>query len=973
MSRVFPIVFVLLLLMAAQVAGQNLPIRHYTVEEGLPSNVVYSVYRDSKGYIWVCTDKGVARCNGLKFEIFSTFNGLPDNEIFFVKEDHYGRIWFGTFNGALCYYKDGLFFNAGNTSFLRHSFVQPHIRHISNQYDSSIIISYAVPTHFLVVGKDYCREFDLAKLKRPDVSATFAFAQKISDNKYKLICGDKVVFIDTSYHLLGVKNLRREFHNPGGTFTSCQDQDRLFNDSCFFPFGMEYARASKTLVYGAGVHEIYADGKDVYYATVNGLIVNDTLNLIKDNNVSAITQDYEQNYWISTLNNGVFVLKKNYLQSKFYQNIYTGVAKYAYAKDDVLYFATADNNLYKLENGRTSCLFNYAQTKREPYNYPTDFGFFIDSDLSYFNVYKNDLTTIDDLRHVKARTREVKSLNGAKEIYRSGDYLYIKQPRYISKVKAYGHDHAGEPTAETYANQRVFHMAKAPDNSIWYSTIDKLYRLTNSDSDGVPQTQFKNISLKYFSMFNDHMVGYTHNNLMLVFSDYTGANIKIDTVSPRNCIWDKIYRVDDGHVLMSTSNQYRLLSKNPRDSTKRFSVRPIEDPFIPLHAEAICCDGRNWYFLKNGCITVVNREDLLVRSDPPKLFFTGLNATGTHVPVKDGMSLSFSESRSMTLSFSALTFSGNDVVCQYSFSKDGEDMWQDVKGDQIYLVGVSAGDYVIKLRARTLSSVYCSPIVFSMHICKPFWLTWWFLTVVCIGLALITGGIVRYRIHRLLRKKQKEHEKEIRFLKSEYKSLNALMNPHFIFNTLNNVQGLVNRDDKLAANEYIRVFADLIRQNMHNISKELIPLQNEINLVANYLSLEKLRFKENLSYAIDIEGDLDMTEIMVPPLLVQPLVENSIKHGIYPMVSGGGMIKVRIFERDDVLFIDVMDNGVGLKAAKESKRAAHESFGLENIKKRIDQLSVILNKQILFNIGETKDSNGVSWTLVTISIPITVK
>jgi sensor histidine kinase YesM len=207
-------------------------------------------------------------------------------------------------------------------------------------------------------------------------------------------------------------------------------------------------------------------------------------------------------------------------------------------------------------------------------------------------------------------------------------------------------------------------------------------------------------------------------------------------------------------------------------------------------------------------------------------------------------------------------------------------------------------------------------------------------------------------------------------MKSEYKSLNALMNPHFIFNTLNNVQGLVNRDDKLAANEYIRVFADLIRQNMHNISKELIPLQHEINLVANYLSLEKLRFKEHLNYTIDIEGDLDLSEILVPPLLVQPLVENSIKHGIYPLESGDGQIRIHIFEHNDVLVIEVMDNGIGLQAAKEGRQPSHESFGLENIRKRISQLSVILNKQILFDIREKKRGE-VSWTVVTISIPIT--
>ena len=198
------------------------------------------------------------------------------------------------------------------------------------------------------------------------------------------------------------------------------------------------------------------------------------------------------------------------------------------------------------------------------------------------------------------------------------------------------------------------------------------------------------------------------------------------------------------------------------------------------------------------------------------------------------------------------------------------------------------------------------------------------------------------------------------------------MNPHFIFNTLNNVQGLVNRNDKLAANEYLRVFADLIRQNMHNISKELIPLRKEIELVNNYLLLEKLRFKEFLNYTINIDEGIDLSEIMVPPLLVQPLVENSIKHGILPLESAEGFVYINIYERNSILYIEVRDNGIGMARSQNKPGGAlHESFGMENIKKRIEQLSIIQNKEITFHISELRDdSEKLQWTIVTISMPI---
>jgi LytS/YehU family sensor histidine kinase len=219
----------------------------------------------------------------------------------------------------------------------------------------------------------------------------------------------------------------------------------------------------------------------------------------------------------------------------------------------------------------------------------------------------------------------------------------------------------------------------------------------------------------------------------------------------------------------------------------------------------------------------------------------------------------------------------------------------------------------------------------------------------------------------VVRKNKKKHEQEMKFVKSEYKALNALMNPHFIFNTLNNVQGLFNANDKMAANEYLRIFADLIRQNMHNVSKEIIPLQREIALVMNYLMLEKLRFEDKLNYVINVDDGIDTSEFMVPPLLIQPLVENSIKHGILPMKERVGTVVISISEQANMLCIEVKDNGVGMNHTKKESGIMHESFGIENIKKRIEQLSIIQGKEITFDIREINDKSGIHlWTISTI-------
>ncbi len=280
------------------------------------------------------------------------------------------------------------------------------------------------------------------------------------------------------------------------------------------------------------------------------------------------------------------------------------------------------------------------------------------------------------------------------------------------------------------------------------------------------------------------------------------------------------------------------------------------------------------------------------------------------------------------------------------------------------------GDYTVKVRAKTISSDYTQPVTFELNILKPYWAQWWFIALAVVTLMIVIGVVTRQRIKAAFNKREKEHETQVRFMRYEYKALNALMNPHFIFNTLNNVQSLYNGSDKRLANKYMRIFANLIRQNMHNVSKELIPLQKEIDLVRNYLALEKLRFEDRLRYSVNVDEQIDLSEIMIPPLLIQPLVENSIKHGILPLNSDDGEISMDIYERDNMMYIEVKDNGIGMVQKADEEHSLHQSYGLDNIRKRVEQLSIIQGKQFTFNINDIRDNSGtVTGTIATITFP----
>lgn len=974
---VYLFVLVLMLFPSLKTTGQDFGMLHYTVENGIPSNTIYNVSKDSKGYLWLCSDKGIVRYNGIKFEIFTTFDGMPDNEIFFFGEDNMDRLWLATYNGELCYYKDDTFHTAANTPFLKLPFKKTFIQDIIAADDGSVIIGFSDHSKWVNFEGEKRTIRNFGKVI-PSFDAGYFYANKISKNKYEIMFYNRKLIVDSNSNILNEEVFP---DNKQYRYSTAINQQYLYSaDSIYTLDFRPIAKTNKTAYFNTRIYHIHRFGTDIFYCTDKGLFINDSLHLLKDVKVSGVVQDNKGNYWISTLGNGLYSLGKDFREIKKHNNLYTGTVKYSFADSNNTYFATSNNNLFRFNNDTTKCLFDFSTIRpgKRSANYQSNF---IDCKYNYYGLFDNYITVINAINSVAP---EVKMYygdfrGGYKTLELIGQRLYLKRFRSIEYIdfEAYKNtlsaQFEGLPVLRlsTLMNstERVFGMAKAPDNTLLYSTIDSMYHII--DGKAVYQPQFKDISLRWFEIADNYLIGCTDNNKLVIYNIVT-CEMKYDIATGENCIWDKLYVLDSSHYLLSTDNLHRILTLNTSNNKTGYSVLVVENPYIPAQCDDICSNGTVCFFFKNGSVTSIDIKNLFSRPEPPEMFFRQLKTSEKSFPIHDNIEIPFSQSRNISISFSTLAINSRHISCQYLISGTDEEAgtWIDITGD-INLIRPRPGTYTIKIRAKSISSDYSEPITLTIDILSPFWTKWWFILCVAGLVVLIVILLIRYRVSSMLHVKQQKHENEIRFIRSEYKALNALMNPHFIFNTLNNVQDLINKNDKHAANEYLRFFADLIRQNMNNISKELIPLQKEIDLVVNYLLLEKLRFEDLLNYTINIEDDLDLSEIMVPPLLIQPLVENSIKHGIYPLQSTEGHICINIRDQKGIIYIEVMDNGIGIDHSKNRRKGVHESFGLENIRKRIEQLNIIQDKKITFRMSETRDEQGRhKWTVVTISLPL---
>jgi two-component sensor histidine kinase len=807
----------------------------------------------------------------------------------------------------------------------------------------------------------------------PDLIDNLLAIEKINDNRYKVTYHGPIYEVDTLGNLLTSSHLPPgdQGNKPAQSWnlSFTQNQNYIFNDQCLYDKeGRIQKYFNDTFLKKNALRIVYQNSLSYFFATSNGIILNNNLRILQGFNTGCITQDKAGNYWVTTLGSGVFVFDKFFMNTHSYKDAYKGKVQYTYALNGHIFFTAKDNNLYELYAGKVTPVFNFNSYISEESRLANSYVFQIDGNFQFVYADRKGGVIIDNLLNHPYSFRRydlnLLSSNKFNSALRVGNSLYINANNRILSIdlplKYQGGLLKSAVLSDSVRNEKIFGFARAADNSIWYSTLNHVYKVEYGK--GVIKSLFNKNPFVYFDFCGDYLVGYTTNNNLYVCRNYN-EHVKFEVIQGQNCLWDKFYKLDTNHLLITTNNAYRLLTL----STLTVSV--IDNPFIPKQADAITSDGEFIYFFKNGSITSVELSRLFMPTEPPKIFYTYLHAGNKSYRIQRDLTIKFQEAKNISIDFSTLSLSGKEVSYFYSVSK-GEDNWQPVSGEQLNLLNPASGYYYIKVKAKTVSSGFSSPVVFTLYIDQPVWMSWWFITLCVWAFIALIAGLMRYRLMVILKNREKAYQTEIKFMKSEYKAMNALMNPHFIFNTLNNVQSLVNANDKVAANEYLRIFADLIRQNMHNISKEMIPLQKEVDLVGNYLSLEKLRFEDKLTYNIIIEDNLDLTEIMVPPLLIQPLVENSIKHGILPLRNKQGIIIVEIGEKGNDLYIEVKDNGVGMGHKKQGENPLHESYGLGNIRKRIEQMGIMQNKKITFTIEEKLGKPDLqTWTVVSIVIP----
>lgn len=325
---------------------------------------------------------------------------------------------------------------------------------------------------------------------------------------------------------------------------------------------------------------------------------------------------------------------------------------------------------------------------------------------------------------------------------------------------------------------------------------------------------------------------------------------------------------------------------------------------------------------------------------PPSFFIERLDIAGeqTIFHPQGTISIPYNQN-SFVVNLAAVNFEdAHRQQFAYRFVKEGEETWQQTGSQRnIIFNNLPPGIHRLQLKIFIKNNSWREQIrELTIRINPPFWQTWWFILSAIMLLVSATWLLVRARIRNIKQKAAINTQ----LAELEMKGLHAQMNPHFIFNCLNSIKEMILQNEKKHASRYLSKFAQLIRINLEQSRQTFITVRQCIDQLQLYLDMERIRL-DRFVYNISISEELEVDLIQMSPMLMQPLVENAIWHGLHPL-QGEKELWIRFYSAGPNLICEVEDNGIGIVRSKQQKleqRPDHQSFGLSNVRERLNVLN----------------------------------
>lgn len=383
-------------------------------------------------------------------------------------------------------------------------------------------------------------------------------------------------------------------------------------------------------------------------------------------------------------------------------------------------------------------------------------------------------------------------------------------------------------------------------------------------------------------------------------------------------------------------------------------------------------DGTLMLGLSSG-VAWFHPDSMYMHEAPAFMYVKEVYRQGERVDYLQGQLIKAKHKESIEIEFAALGFT-KPKEYRYAWRLQGESQWNYMQEPRLVFSELGKSDYNIEIQAKSRSGQWMeSPLFITIEVDVPWFRQSWFFALLFIAALLITLAILRWRVSNIRRTAQIETEYNQRLAEIEMSALRAQMNPHFLFNCLNSIKFFIINNETDQASEYLTKFGRLIRLILSNSKSDTITLATELESLQLYVALEALRFSDKFSFVLRLSPNIQPDFIDIPPMLIQPFVENAIWHGLHHK-QGQGALEVDITLEGNELICVIKDDGVGRSKAAEMKSKSatkDKSFGMDITRRRLDILESKINKEGKVEITDRMDETGQPCgTIVIIRIPL---
>jgi ligand-binding sensor domain-containing protein len=986
-------------ILAGDASAQAVYSEVFDLEKGLPTSEIQAIHQDELGYLWLATPSGLLRYDGYIFHHYTTADGLAGNDIRQIYEDKKNRFWLLSAASGLTIWQNSTFaphrlskslqtlakgrevasfdIDAGDTLWVslrqQPPFAPDYRLYFAAEKDSiwqvydSINLQANAPfsaVYLYNIPKSLLREpkpFLLGAAAENKIAAR-AIGLNLATTKADFLQLSNSGDCHCAWHKANLYCINQKYWAVFSRLGELVQADSFQQES--LPIIQNFYIDQKGQAWAATAKGAYmwanpklADAPSRYFAGYD---------------VRQVRQDREGNYWLATWGDGLIFMPYLHIQVQ-------AVSPYAHQNHilSLLYsppFVQALSSVgmvYKLS----------PQTVL-----PTYYNQSATAARAWYQDKERQQIHIGNGKSIEEATGnaawawwkpEAGEINARAFAALDKNTLFVAANFGFMRVDMLTHQNQWQ-SSQIGFNQLVNDILVWTKDSIYLATAAGLYLY-------IPAAQ--TINLADTSQAASAPIRQLHRfgNTLILATDGAGiwykdidkaanhwAQISISTGLSSNFVrkvlaknnniwWVATNRGLDKIVWPSAANLTKpkeIINYSHRNGLPNSSINDI------LATD----EGRLWLATDAGIVSFMPQQlEQAAAQKAPPVHISHIAVNGQERLLSDTLSMDYWQNN-IQIQYLGIHFRERGRLL-YRYRLDGLDTaWIESHERSIQYTNLPAGDYVFWVSTQANDgSWHPNPAKIQFSIRQPFWKT-------NIFLAAVAGGIFLFFLLFIWQFRRRSRIQR-QLWASKQNALHAQMNPHFIFNAMNSILYFVRQNDKRQATAFLASFSSLIRRILDNSKRSLISLSEEIDTLQRYLELEKLRLSNPTdNFKIEVSPDINTETWQLPPMLIQPLIENSIMHGLLPKTEGERRLLVSMQVVRKKLCVTVEDNGIGRKAAGEirsRRNITHTSYGAENITQRLKLLNQIYKKSISIEIQDLFDADNIAaGTKIIVWIPL---